>query len=152
MAAHFSRSIKNLQGSVQCCFTSTETIRAFRDGEPRTATSTFTQLLSSDLQGQYEPCTNSEWDFCLWFVFVSEEADSKNESFSLTEQWRARVCQWRRFVDASLFGVKIILDLITSHNYATVTPPNTSSMTVRICSSWNTEKQTIPILFLHFSR
>jgi len=29
------------------CFTSTETIRAIRDGEPRTATSTFTQLLNS---------------------------------------------------------------------------------------------------------
>ena len=33
--------------SVQCCFPSTETIRTIRDGEPRTATSTFTQLLSS---------------------------------------------------------------------------------------------------------
>ena len=33
---------------VQCCFTSTETIRTIRDGEPRTATSTFTQLLSSE--------------------------------------------------------------------------------------------------------
>ena len=32
---------------VQCCFRSTETIRTFRDGELRTATSTFTQLLSS---------------------------------------------------------------------------------------------------------
>ena len=32
---------------VQCCFT--ETIRTIRDGEPRTATSTFTQLLSSVL-------------------------------------------------------------------------------------------------------
>ena len=29
-------------------FTSTETIRIIRDGEPRTATSTFTQLLSSE--------------------------------------------------------------------------------------------------------
>ena len=29
----------------QCCFTSTETIRTIRDGEPRTATSIFTQLL-----------------------------------------------------------------------------------------------------------
>ena len=28
----------------ECCFTSTETIRLIRDGEPRTATSTFTQL------------------------------------------------------------------------------------------------------------
>ena len=33
---------------VQCCFTSTETIKTIWDREPRTATSTFTQLLSSD--------------------------------------------------------------------------------------------------------
>ena len=32
--------------SFQCCFTSTETIRLIGDGEPRTSTSTFTQLLS----------------------------------------------------------------------------------------------------------
>ena len=32
---------------VPCCFTYTETIRTIRDMEPRTATSTFTQLLSS---------------------------------------------------------------------------------------------------------
>ena len=33
---------------VHCCFTeTTETIMTVRDGEPRTATSTFTQLLSS---------------------------------------------------------------------------------------------------------
>ena len=31
----------------RCCFTSTETIRTIKDGEPRTATSTFTQLLST---------------------------------------------------------------------------------------------------------
>ena len=32
----------------QRCFTSTETVRIIRDGEPRTATSTFTQPLSSE--------------------------------------------------------------------------------------------------------
>ena len=32
---------------VYSCFTSTETIRSIRDGEPRTTTSTFTQILSS---------------------------------------------------------------------------------------------------------
>ena len=31
----------------QCCFPSTETVRTIRGGEPRTSTSTFTQLLSS---------------------------------------------------------------------------------------------------------
>ena len=35
--------------SVQCCFTSTETVRTIRDGEPRTATWIFTQLLGSAL-------------------------------------------------------------------------------------------------------
>ena len=34
--------------SFQCCFTSTEIVRTVRDGEPRTATSIFTQLLNSD--------------------------------------------------------------------------------------------------------
>ena len=33
---------------LQCCSASTETERTIRDGEPRTATSTFTQLLNSD--------------------------------------------------------------------------------------------------------
>ena len=32
---------------LQCCFTSTATVRTFRDREPRTATSTFTQLMST---------------------------------------------------------------------------------------------------------
>ena len=35
---------------VQSCFTSTETIRTIRDVESRTATSTFTQFLSSEAQ------------------------------------------------------------------------------------------------------
>ena len=34
----------------QCCFTSIETIRTIWDGEQRTATSTFTQFLSSDIR------------------------------------------------------------------------------------------------------
>ena len=33
----------------ECCLTHTETRQTVRDGEPRTTTSTFTQLLSSDL-------------------------------------------------------------------------------------------------------
>ena len=36
--------------SFESCFTSTETVQTVRDGEPRTATSTFTQLLSSATQ------------------------------------------------------------------------------------------------------
>ena len=49
------------QHACQCCFTSTETIRIIRpDREPRTATSTFTQLQSSDwhwMDGKIRP----EW-------------------------------------------------------------------------------------------
>ena len=41
-----------LIGSVQCCFTSTETVRTIRDVGPRTAISTFTQLLSSEAWSQ----------------------------------------------------------------------------------------------------
>ena len=35
-------------GLIQRCFASTETTRLIRDGKPRMATSTFTQLLSSE--------------------------------------------------------------------------------------------------------
>ena len=43
--SHSSSALSRLQ--MQYCFTSTETMETIRDGEPRTATSTFTQLLSS---------------------------------------------------------------------------------------------------------
>ena len=47
--------------SVQCCFTSTESIRTVRNGgEPRTATSTFTQLLNS----------NKRFDFVSELLYV----------------------------------------------------------------------------------
>ena len=45
-AVHISVVVLKVQ--VQCCFTSTETTRNIKDGEPRTATWTFTQLLSSE--------------------------------------------------------------------------------------------------------
>ena len=43
----------------KCCFTSTETIRTVRDGEPRTSTLTFTQLLSSELSSSVQCCFTS---------------------------------------------------------------------------------------------
>ena len=42
------RDGENDDVEVQSCFTSTETIRTIKDGEPCTATSTCTQLLSSE--------------------------------------------------------------------------------------------------------
>ena len=47
--ACFTNKRKAVQ--VHCRFTSTETIRTIRDGEPRTATTTLTQLLSSMSRG-----------------------------------------------------------------------------------------------------
>ena len=44
---------------VQCCFTSTETIRTVRDGEPRTVSSTFTQPRSSVLTCSVQCCFTS---------------------------------------------------------------------------------------------
>ena len=51
-----------MQVQVQCCFTSTETTRTIRDGEPRTATLTFTQLLElcvEHMQVQVQCCFTS---------------------------------------------------------------------------------------------
>ena len=50
------REAERLHVQVQCCFTSTAAIRTVRNGEPRTATSTFTQLVTSaeTLQVLYE--------------------------------------------------------------------------------------------------
>ena len=46
------RRVAAASSSVQCCFTSTETVRTItiEDGEPRTATSIFTQLLISNIE------------------------------------------------------------------------------------------------------
>ena len=46
----FTLLLRYCDATVQCCFTSTETIRTVRDGEPRTATSAFAQFLSSDIE------------------------------------------------------------------------------------------------------
>ena len=47
MATSTFTQLLSSESGVQCCFKSTETTRTVRDGEPRTATSTFTQLQSS---------------------------------------------------------------------------------------------------------
>ena len=45
---HMLQELSGPARAVQCGFMSTETVRTIRDGEPRTTTSTFTQLLRSD--------------------------------------------------------------------------------------------------------
>ena len=45
---HFLMDCSPNEPMSQCCHTSTETVRFIWDGEPRTATSTFTQLLNSE--------------------------------------------------------------------------------------------------------
>ena len=58
-------SIPGVNFSFQCYFTSTETIRLIRAEEPRTATSTFTQLLNSTftqlLNSTFTQLLNSAW-------------------------------------------------------------------------------------------
>ena len=44
---------------LQCCFTSTEAVRTINDGEPRTATSTFTQLPNSEWPVVFRCCSPS---------------------------------------------------------------------------------------------
>ena len=47
--SHSSRGLLAEQFKFRrCCFTSTETVRTIKDGEPRTSTSTLTQPLSSE--------------------------------------------------------------------------------------------------------
>ena len=62
--------------SVQRCFTSTETVRTIRDGEPRTATSTSTQL-----RGQL---TGTFSGFCILTVsgFISFLTQSRKKTAS----------------------------------------------------------------------
>ena len=48
---HFHTAPELCLNFFRCCFTSTETRRTIRDGQPRTATSSFTQLLSSEISG-----------------------------------------------------------------------------------------------------
>ena len=58
---------------VHCCFASTETTRLIRDGEPRTATSTFTQLLSSE-------STRKKTDsIFIYQLFLACDADSPRQ-------------------------------------------------------------------------
>ena len=64
---------------IQCCFTSIETMRLIRDGEPRAATSTFTQLLSSvssyiRFGGVVELCRR------LWLVVAVRQRDKRKGS------------------------------------------------------------------------
>ena len=47
---------KSSRSQVHCCFTSTETIRAVSDREPRTSTSTFKQLLRSETGSPVPTC------------------------------------------------------------------------------------------------
>ena len=42
--------VQSWRCSIQCCFTSIETVQTIWGGEPRTSTSTFTQLLSSEFK------------------------------------------------------------------------------------------------------
>ena len=73
-AAHFELKLLDLSRRllVQCCFTSTETIRCIRGWKPRTATSTFTQLLNSVITTTTKtlPLTNGrDWNVMQQALF-----------------------------------------------------------------------------------
>ena len=51
-----ARPMRDVQVRVQCRFTSAETLRTIRDGEPRMATPTFIQLRSSETHPSVQCC------------------------------------------------------------------------------------------------
>ena len=52
----FSHSGEAMMGFIQCRFSSTDTLRTIRDGESRTSTSSFTQLLLSSAEWWVQCC------------------------------------------------------------------------------------------------
>ena len=77
----------SVQVQIQCCFTPTETIMTIRDGEPRTATSTFSQLLSSDSVGRQlrgAETVSLQWRNQFW---QSLEGAGKRYSESNSKHW-----------------------------------------------------------------
>ena len=68
---------------VQCCFTSTQTVRTIRDGEPRTSISPFTQLLTSEKTGEVAEILAEKWPRFLsqsmnsrgWHVFHTDRGE-----------------------------------------------------------------------------
>ena len=79
-------SLGRLASKVQCRFTSTETIiRTIRDGEPRTATSTFTQFLSSDPEIVSDLNKDINFSQCKMPYTGERNTDCKN-SFRRFEQ------------------------------------------------------------------
>ena len=94
---------------LQCCFTSTETVRTSRDGERGSSTSTFTQLLISDnlvfdrlslnrlcilawhLKHRFKPA----FAVCVWFVerFIRRSPIIHYQQFINDYLKRGGVCQ-----------------------------------------------------------
>ena len=73
---------------LKCCVTSTETIRTVRDGEPRTATSTFIQLLSSVRVGIQCCFTSTE---TLWTIRDGEPGTATSTFTQLSSSQDARL-------------------------------------------------------------
>ena len=82
---------------VQCCFISTEAIRTIRDREPRTATSTFSQLLSSAF---YSVPT---WNFLVPSSGISPSTGGVKRS------WRRVLCKHQHH------GVWVKPEYVTAH-------------------------------------
>ena len=82
---------------VRCCFTSTETERTTRDGEPRTFTSTFTQLLSSVSVSSH----------CSWTRITSMHAMLTDIASRESSRWFEAGFVAHVYVRAFMFGVAL---------------------------------------------
>ena len=81
-----SASIRAVFNLLMCCFTSTETVRTIRDGEPRTTTSTFTQFLGSENSQFIVPCcfTSTETVRAIW------DREPRTSTSTTTPELKAR--------------------------------------------------------------
>ena len=103
-----------------CCFTSTETIRTIRDGEPRTATSTFTQLLSSECDTEvqnpihmqylqlFSRCSDQSMKSSIYCCFPGVLVKAQNPVFTAVFQvlWSKHKIQYLLFSRCSSHSLK----------------------------------------------
>ena len=68
---------------VLCCFTSTETIRTVRNGDPRMATSTFTRLLNSGRTTIRVQCCRTSTETIIIRTFRDGEPRVATSTFTL---------------------------------------------------------------------
>ena len=81
-----SAAIRAVFNLLRCCLTSTETLRTIRDREPRTATSTFTQLLGSENSQFIVPCCFTSTET----VRATRDSEPRTSTSITTPELKAR--------------------------------------------------------------